>query len=249
MAIRIPGTNIKIGKGKADKKKVLDAAYKRVLRSPSSDQSKVTWPDMPSGADPWYDPKLEHLRRASASGYMREAEQSLGDTPNFKLLFDQLDSKTGKVGERAWSSSAGEVNMPTDLGGYMSKPQYLATVLAHEVAHNKDWVKNRPAIGHNKETFRPYERDAARAAQIEPQYDPGDDVTGVNEYPDRYMPIGKWNDRYYMSNRVDDPTRSIFPVTTKDLERALVQRRKNVTSASNKSGLLPGVGRAQASLT
>lgn len=249
MKLHIPGTSIDIKVGeKSKKKKVLDEAYKRVLRSPASDQTKVTWPEMPMGTDLWYDDDQEGLRRATAAGLMHNAEDAVPNgVKNYQLKFDMPDPSRGEpVATRAFSSSAGLVNMPSTLAGYMSKPQYLATVLAHEVAHNNDWRKNHPALAHSIETFRPLEKMTNAAAMIEPQYDPGTDVTGKNEYADRYASLGPWKDQYFLSANQMDPTRQIFPVSTDKLAREIINRRNITRSGPTNSGgykNVPGSGR------
>lgn len=251
MKLHIPGTSINIGgKKKPDKKAVLDKAYRKILNSPSDDQSKVTWPDMKPGTAMWYDPEQENLRRASAAGYMHEAEDSVPNgVRNYQLKFDQpspWDKDPG--GARAFSSSEGFVNMPSQIEGYMSKPQYLATVLAHEVAHNTDWKRNRPDVAHSIGTFRPLEKAASQAAGIEPQYDPGTDtrVGGMNEYADRYASTGSFPEHYYMSANQMDPAKQVFPVSTKKLAKEIINRRNIVRSGPTNSGgykNVPGSGR------
>ena len=260
MAFRIPGTNIKIGKskGKSDKKKTLDAAYKRILRANNSD-SKVIWPELEEGPEQWYNPATASMRRATASGLMREAEKMVpGGAPNYKLKFDQpdygkpmLEDGTYPKADFAYSSSAGLVNMPSDIEGYMSKPQYLSAVLAHEVAHNKDWVQNKPAIGHNKETYRPLEKAASRAAMLEPRYNPGDDVGpgGMNEYADEYKSLGPFKPKYWISSDVQDQTRGIRPIDVASLLSEVVAQRKNFQAAGGKTHRGVSNRPARASLT
>lgn len=245
MNFHIPGTNINIGgKKKPDKKAILKEAYAKLLRSPASDQSKVTWPDMKEGAPLWYDPEQSNLRKATASGYMHEAENAVPNgVKNYQLKFDVKDP-AGKLSDRAFSSSEGFVNMPTAIEGYMSKPQYLATILAHEVAHNNDFKRNRPDIAHSIETFRPLEKASNRAAYIEPEYDPGTDVGlgGVNEYADRYKSLGDFPEHYYLSANQMDPTKQVFPVSAKGLAKEILNRRSIARSGPLSSGgVKPGI--------
>lgn len=240
MAFRIPGTNIKIGKDKKESAKnaALAAAYKRVLAT-GSGSDKVEWPEMEAGVDSWYSPDAGAGRRATAEALMRDAEAQIpGGAPDYRLVFDHPDQESfGPGGPRAFSSSAGLVNMPSDIEGYMSKPQYLASVLAHEVAHNADWVKNKPKVGHNKETFRPLEKAASRAAMIEPEYFPGDDVGigGVNEYPDIMKSLGPYKQKYFVSNDVQDQTRGLQQVDPMEFLSNIIRKRKDFASSVGKT--------------
>lgn len=251
MKLHIPGTSINInigGKGKPSKKDVLDKAYKKVLSS-GTDQSKVTWPGMEPGAPLWYDEDQQNLRSATAAGMMHQAEDAVPNgVKNYNLEVGPGDKYPGPMAGRAFSSSEGKVFVPGELEGYFSKPQYLATVLAHEVAHNNDWRRNHPTIGHSIETFRPLEKQTNASAQIEPQYDPGTDVGlgGANEYADRYASLGPYNPQYFLSANQMDPTKQIFPVDAKALAKEIINRRNIARSGPTNSGgykNVPGSGR------
>lgn len=242
MAFRIPGTNFKIGKDKKknDKKKVLSAAYKKVLADPAASAEKKTiWPEMKEGVDLWYDKDQENLRRATAAGLMRAAEREIDAPLDYELTFDDPRQEMFGGGARAFSAGGERlVNVPSALEGYMSKPQYLSSVLSHEVAHNKDYEKNHPTQGHSIETFRPLEKAAYRASMLEPSYLPGDDIGpgGMNEYPDEYKSLGPWKDQYFLSGDQMNATRNVFPVNAKDLAREIINRRNIARSGPIRSG-------------
>ncbi len=254
MNLHIPGTNINIGQSKQakDKKAALKNAYKNILsKAGPDDGAKVTWPEMAEGAPQWYGNEGASLRHSTAAGLMREAESKLKHTPNYKLQFNVKDP-TGNPSPVAFSSSAGLVNLPTgdnykDIGeGYFSKPQYLASVIAHEVAHNSDRLRNSPTVPHNIETFRPLEKAASKAAGLEPQYNPGTDVGigGANEYADRYKSLGQYDPHYYIGQNPQDLTRSPKLTKKEALGLALAAQRANFASGQARGGTLPGSPRA-----
>lgn len=219
------------------KSAALKNALKQVFSS-GTDQSKVMWPEMEAGADQWYDPRNTALRKSSAAGYMREAEQQFPRTPNYGLTFDNPLGADGKPFDRAFSAGNGQIGRvnvpnPNSLEGYFSKPQYLASVLSHEVAHNVDSMKNSPvAVPHSKETFRPLEEQAYKSVNIQPQYNPGNDVGkgGVNEYPDAYKKIGDYIQHYFVGANPQNLTKSPVRTDPKNLTKALAAQKANFSA-------------------
>lgn len=212
-----------------NKKAALALARTKLRPARASDPAK--WADLTPHTDQDLWNEARDIRRATTAGLMREAERNTPGAPlDYKLVFDHPRQNDFGGGPRAFSSSEGLVNMPDDPRGYMSNPQYLAAILAHEVAHNADWRRNKPKVGHNKETFRPLERAASRSAALEPFYNEGDDVGlgGVNEYPDEYRGLGKYTPQYFMSANEMDPTQQVFPVDAKRLAYEIINRR-NIT--------------------
>lgn len=243
-----------MAKNRGDRKKRLKDAYAKILRSSGENQSAVERPEMEDGIPQWYGPTGSSLRASTAAGYMREAESQFPATPKYGLRFNMIDNKTGKPAERAFSSSAGLINLPdidNEGGGYFSKPQYLENVIDHEVAHNVDYTKNRPKVPHSKETFRPLEQAAMRASQLGPEYNPGDAVgiDQINEYPDRYKKLSDYVMKYYVGQRPDDLTRSVQAVEPKYTAKAVARQRKNFSSAQGKTHRRTDSGPAQPSLS
>lgn len=262
MAIRIPGTKIKIGKDKKkkapNKKQVLDEAYRRILADPAASyEKKIVFPEMEPGIDEWYRPENDRMRKATAAGMMRASEAMFDDPSGYKLVFDHPAQDSFGGGSRAFSSSEGLVNMPSDIMGYMSKPQYLHSVLAHEVAHNQDqrenmdWLRKNRDQGHSIEKFRPKEKQSYLSAMLEPRYDPGTDVApgGRNEYPDEYLSLGAYTPKYFRSLDVQDPTRGLKPVDPKKLAVELALQQRNFSSASGKTHRRRDSGPSRASLS
>lgn len=223
------------------KKTALRDALKRVLSS-GTDQSKVTWPAMEPGSDQWYDPANTALRKSSAAGYQRDAEAQFPRSPNYGMTFD---NPTGSGHDRAFSAGngrQGRINVPNpdDMGGYFSKPQYLASIISHEVAHNVDSMKNSPIkIPHSVETFRPLESQAYRSVNMLPQYNPGTDVglNGVNEYPDAYKSLGDYLPHYFVGANPQNLTKSPVRTDPKKLVKALAAQRANFNAGESARNL------------
>lgn len=183
---------------------------------------------MDQGPTQWYGPENQALRQASAAGYLHEAQSKLPFYPNFDLRVNDPSQEKGD-NPRAFSNSSGFINIPdigNQGGGYFSKPQYLAEVVAHEAAHNSDW-RNKPKVPHSIETFRPLEAAASKAAGIEPQYNPGTDtgVGGINEYADSYKDLKTWVPHFYLSANQMNPSKQVYPVSLKNLAKALANKK------------------------
>lgn len=223
------------------KKSALSNALKRVL-SQGTNQDKVVWPEMAPGSDEWYDPKNTALRKSSAAGYQRDAESQFPRTPNYQTTFDNPLGPDGKPFDRAYSSSenGGVVNIPNpnNLEGYFSKPQYLASVIAHEVAHNVDRVQNAPLIAHSKATFRPLEAQSYKSVNLQPQYNPGNDIGagGINEYPDAYKSLGDYLQHYFVGTNPQNLTKAVKRTDPSQLVRALAAQKANFSAGESARG-------------
>lgn len=239
------------------KRDVLKDAYKWILAR-GTGEDKTEWPAMEEGVPQWYGPKGSGLRLSTAAGYMREAEGQLPRTPNYKLKRNSPQPDFGPGGPRAFSSSAGFIEIPDEKdegGGYYSKPQYLEQVIDHEVAHNADMVdpRNLPkkGQGHSIDRFRPLEKAAYRASELEPQYNPGTDIGsgGLNEYPDKYAKLADYVMKYYVGTNPQDLTRSVKPVSPKHVALELSRQKRNFSDTGSKVHRRTDAGPAQASLS
>lgn len=195
----------------------------------------------------WYGPEGQSIRRSTAGGLMREVERMFPRSPNYKLKINDPSQYMWGEEPRAFSSSAGIVNIP-DIGdkgeGFFREPRYLHQVLAHEVAHNVDWMENPEEVkksAHSKEFFRPKEKHASKSALLEPIYDPGDDVGlgGAQEYPARYESLGPYKQKYFIGLNPQDLSIATKQVPAELLARKLLEQRKGFASGLMRAGTSP----------
>jgi hypothetical protein len=218
-------------KSQPSQRNALIQARAKTQKAPSVGGGPIPGPALQPGPKQWYSPNHAGLRLSSLAGYADESNAALGSRLPYNRITVNDHNFVGGNGpnDLRATSGPGHINFPDpeNKGGYyFEQPQYAALTMAHEMAHNADRQQNAPVLAHGP-TFRPLEKAAVMAAGEIPQYNPGTDYKGQNEYADSYAAIpGGYKQHFYVGQNVQDPTRGKIRVDPQQLAKALAQQQQ-----------------------